>query len=179
MAGKKQEKKENYTRERRPVTMPAGRPFGTMKYDTVEDLDKGIEEYFRECDKKGKPYTLEGLAYSLNIDPRTLNNYGNEGYGEGKFFPSVYRARCRCLAYKAERLYDKDGVQGAKFDLVNNSERMGGLRYADRDTLTRWSKRLILPRSHSWMICNSGFPPLPRVNEYPLNSAQKDENAVL
>ena len=112
--------------------MPAGRPFGTMKFDTVEELDNGIEEYFRECDKKNKPYTLEGLAYSLNIDPRTLNNYGNEGYGEGKYFPSVYRARCRCLAYKAERLYDKDGVQGAKFDLVNNSERMGGLRYADK-----------------------------------------------
>ena len=103
-----------------------------MKYDTVEELDNGIEEYFRECDEKNKPYTLEGLAYSLNIDPRTLNNYGNEGYGEGKYFPSVYRARCRCLAYKAERLYDKDGVQGAKFDLVNNSERMGGLRYADK-----------------------------------------------
>lgn len=42
-----------------------------------------------------------------------------------------------CLIYstKEKRLYDKDGVQGAKFDLANNSERMGGLRYADRQEM--------------------------------------------
>lgn len=108
------------------------RPFGTFKYDNVNDLEKGIDNYFQEQDEKGKPYTMEGLAYALNIDVKTLSNYGhNENY-----FPSINRARQKCLVYKAERLYDKDGVQGAKFDLVNNSERMGGLRYADRQEMS-------------------------------------------
>ena len=107
------------------------RPFGTLKYDNVDDLENGIDKYFQEQDEKGKPYTMEGLAYSLNIDVKTLSNYGrNENY-----FPAINRARQKCLVYKSERLYDKDGVNGAKFDLINNSERMGGLRYADRQEM--------------------------------------------
>ena len=107
------------------------RPFGTLKYDNVDDLENGIDKYFQEQDEKGKPYTMEGLAYSLNIDVKTLSNYGrNENY-----FPSINRARQKCLVYKSERLYDKDGVNGAKFDLINNSERMGGLRYSDRQEM--------------------------------------------
>lgn len=104
------------------------RPFGTLKYDNLTDLEKGIDQYFDDCNVRGKPYTMEGLAYSLDITTVTLMNYGrNEDY-----FSAINRARQRCLQYKAERLYDKDGVQGAKFDLTNNSERMGGLRYADK-----------------------------------------------
>lgn len=127
----------------------AGRPFGTFKYDSLEALEKGIESYFADCeakpvldddgnimtDKSGRPVfypsqppTLEKLALYLNISVRTLCNYtGNPDY-----LPAIQRARERCLAYAAERLYDKDGVQGAKFYATNNSERMGGLRYAER-----------------------------------------------
>ena len=108
--------------------MPAGRPFGIFKYDSLEALEEGIEKYFADCDEKGKPYTMGGLALSLNIDDKTLCNYGHND----KYFHAVNRARQKCLAYKQERLYDKDGCNGAKFDLINNSERMGGLRYAER-----------------------------------------------
>ena len=48
------------------------------------------------------------------------------------YFPAIHRARQRCLTYAESRLYDKDSVNGAKFYLTNNAERMGGLRYADR-----------------------------------------------
>lgn len=112
--------------------MPAGRPFGTLKYDTVGALEQGIDDYFADCDDKGKPYTMTGLALSLNLDVRTLVNYGNENYADGKYFLAINRARQKCIAYSEERLFDKDGVQGAKFSLSNNSERMGGLRYADK-----------------------------------------------
>ena len=108
------------------------RPFGTFKYDNLQDLETGIDNYFDDCDARNRPYTLEGLAYSLNIDVRTLCNYGQmEDY-----FPAINRARQRCLQYKAERLYDKDGVQGAKFDLCNNSARMGGLAYSDKQEVS-------------------------------------------
>ena len=38
----------------------------------------------------------------------------------------------RVIDYSEARAYDKEGSNGAKFMLTNNSERMGGLRYADR-----------------------------------------------
>ena len=108
------------------------RPFGTFKYDNVEDLEKGIDAYFAERDESGKPYTMTTLALALNIDAKTLTNYGqNEDY-----FPAINRARQKCVGYAEDRLYDKDGVNGAKFTLTNNSERMGGLRYADRQEVS-------------------------------------------
>jgi len=108
------------------------RPFGTFKYDNVEDLEKGIQEYFDAQDESGKPYTMTGLALALNIDSKTLSNYGQMD----NYFPSVHRARQKCINYAEDRLYDKDGVQGAKFTLTNNSERMGGLKYADRQEVS-------------------------------------------
>ena len=136
--------------------MPAGRPFGTFKFESVEELDACIEDYFSDCeakpvldkdgkqitDKNGnpmffpsKPPTVTGLGLALNISPQTLCNYSDENYAGGKYLESIKRARLRCLDYKESRLYDKDGVNGAKFDLINNSERMGGLRYADRQEI--------------------------------------------
>lgn len=112
--------------------MPAGRPFGTFKYDNLEDLEKGIDKYFDDQDDKGKPYTLEGLALALNISPKTLWNYGENP----KYLPAISRARDRCINYAAERLYDKNGANGAKFYLTNNAERMGGNKYSDKQEFT-------------------------------------------
>ena len=108
--------------------MPAGRPFGTFKFDSLEELEKGIEEYFTKQDINEKPYTLEGLALALNISAKTLYNYSENP----KYLPTISRARERCINYASERLYDKNGTNGAKFYMTNNSERMGGLRYSDR-----------------------------------------------
>lgn len=84
----------------------------------------------------GKPYTLEGLSLALNITPQTLCNYGSKDYAEGKYFETINRARIRCIEYASSRLYDKEGSNGAKFYLTNNAERMGGLRYADRQEVS-------------------------------------------
>ena len=108
------------------------RPFGTLKYNNLEDLQNGLDNYFDDCDTKGKPYTMTGLALSLNIDVKTLTNYGQKD----DYFPAIHRARQKCIAYAEDRLFDKDSVQGAKFTLTNNSERMGGLRYADRQEVS-------------------------------------------
>ena len=108
------------------------RPFGTFKYDNLPDLESGIDKYFAECDAKEKPYTMTGLALSLNIDVRTLTNYGEKE----DYFPAIHSARMRCIGYAEDRLFDKDGVQGAKFTLTNNAERMGGLKYADRQEVS-------------------------------------------
>ena len=113
-----------------------GRPFGTLKFDSLEALETGVDNYFADCDDKEKPYTLEGLSLALNITPQTLCNYGTKDYADGIYFDAVNRARIRCIGYASDRLYDKDGVNGAKFYLTNNAERMGGLRYADRQEVS-------------------------------------------
>ena len=62
-----------------------------LKYKDEKELEKGIEEYFEDCDKREKPYTISGLAYSLGIDRRTLLNYSKNE----KFFPFVKKAKDR------------------------------------------------------------------------------------
>lgn len=128
---KDQEQKQEQKEKRKP-----GRPFGTLKYDNLEDLEAGINRYFADCDDKNKPYTVTGLALALNIDNKTLCNYGSADYNNGDYFHAINRARQRCIEYAEDRLYDKDGVNGAKFYLTNNAERMGGLRYADRQEVS-------------------------------------------
>ena len=112
--------------------MPAGRPFGTFAVN-IEDLQDEIDKYFAGQDAAGKPYTMTGLALALNVTPQTLANYGKEGYADDpKYFDAISRARLRCVSYLEERADSKDGVQGAKFMLVNNSARMGGPAYSDK-----------------------------------------------
>lgn len=98
--------------------MPAGRPFGTFKYDDIHDLQSGIDDYFAECEDKGKPYTMSGLALSLNITRQTLINYGRKD----KYFDPISHARERCQAYAEAALYDNKAANGAKFVLSNNYE---------------------------------------------------------
>lgn len=46
-----------------------------LKYPDLEKFSQRIEQYFNECDERDKPYTVEGLAYSLDINRQTLLNY--------------------------------------------------------------------------------------------------------
>ena len=48
-----------------------------LKYKSAEELQKGIDKYFQECDEKEKPYTMSGLALSLGIDRTTLIRYSD------------------------------------------------------------------------------------------------------
>jgi len=68
---------------------PGGRP---LKYQTVEELQTAVDNYFTECDNKiivkqhahskgitevktPTPYTIAGLARALEVDRDTINNY--------------------------------------------------------------------------------------------------------
>ncbi len=110
-----------------------GRP---MLYDNAEDLQKDIQAYFDSCwqykfNKDGEvvvdeygnpiwmqtiPYTMSGLALAIGMDRRTLLNYEKRD----EFFPTINEARKIVERYAETRLYDKDGVNGAKFNLQNN-----------------------------------------------------------
>lgn len=93
--------------------MARGRP---KIYNSVEELEKDIEEYFKDCDKKKKPYTISGLAYFLDMDRKTLLNYSkNED-----FFPTIKKAKLKIESQLEECLYRLGNNSGVIFNLKNN-----------------------------------------------------------
>lgn len=114
-----------------------GRP---PMYKTVEEIQEKIDAYFDECkgrvltgddgevfrDKYGvpvfvdvRPPTITGLALALGFNSRqALLNY----QAKKEFNDTILRAKARVECYAEERLFDKDGANGAKFSLANNFE---------------------------------------------------------
>ena len=115
-----------------------GRP---KKYNTAEEMQKVIDEYFESCFKEDlkfnsdkqyyepkrdyegnvikyqyKPFTITGLANALGLTRQSLLNYAKEE----EFFDTITRAKQKVEEYVEERLFDRDGVNGARFNLVNN-----------------------------------------------------------
>lgn len=108
------------------------------KYKTPEEMQKVIDAYFAECEgvylrdedgnieidkhgdpiiTKAKPLTITGLALALGFTGRqALLNYE----GKPAFVDTIKRAKSKIEQYAEERLFDKDGVNGAKFNLSNN-----------------------------------------------------------
>jgi hypothetical protein len=101
-------------------------------------MQEAIDSYFERCngealrDDEGelilnkygqpviinqKPPTVTGLALALGFNSRqSLLNY----QGKKQFMDTVTRAKAYIEEYVEGRLFDKDGVQGAKFSLINN-----------------------------------------------------------
>jgi hypothetical protein len=114
-----------------------GRP---PMYKTKEEIQEKIDAYFKECegkvytDSEGKPVldkygmpvmigvrplTITGLALALGFNSRqALLNY----QAKPEFNDTIMRAKAQVERYAEERLYDKDGANGAKFSLANNFE---------------------------------------------------------
>lgn len=87
-----------------------------LKYKNKNDLQKGIDEYFRNCDKNEKPYTMTGLAISLGIDRITLINYGKRDL----FSTLIKNAKARVEEQLEESLYRLGNNSGVIFNLKNN-----------------------------------------------------------
>lgn len=107
-------------------------------YNTAEEIQEKIDAYFEECkgevlydsdgnpmvDKYGnvirvgvRPLTITGLALALGFTSRrALLNY----QGKDEFVHTITRAKAQVERYAEERLFDKDGANGAKFSLANN-----------------------------------------------------------
>lgn len=112
-----------------------GRP---PKYKSAEEIQQKIDKYFEDCegypltdengkqvyDKFGKPIILDrhpltvtGLALALGFSTRkSLLEY----QGKKEFVNAITRAKARVEQYAEERLFDRDGSNGAQFSLRNN-----------------------------------------------------------
>lgn len=112
-----------------------GRP---LKFNSKEEMQDLIDKYFSECkgeilkdnngeavlNKNGlpivinsKPPTITGLALALGFQSRqALLNY----QGKKEFNDTILKAKSRVEEYAETRLFDRDGVNGAKFSLEYN-----------------------------------------------------------
>lgn len=121
---------------------PVGRP---PKFETVEQLEKLIENYFNSCheevwiqqqDEEGnvigwepvldrhgnirtslvRPYTISGLAVHLDTSRQTLLEY----QGKEEFIDTIKRAKDKIENYAEESLFTSKQTAGVIFNLVNN-----------------------------------------------------------
>jgi hypothetical protein len=107
-----------------------GRP---LTFKTEKELQEKIDEYFAYCDNRVKniyvkevgdnvpisypePYTMSGLAEYLDIDRKTLVNYGNRD----KYFLTIKRARAKVEHDLEVRLLESRTPVGVIFNLKNN-----------------------------------------------------------
>ncbi len=116
--------------------MPRWDKKGLPQYESKVMVERLIQGYFEKCrgepllDEEGnmiyqrngeptmvgaKPPTVAGLAHALGF----LSRQDFLEY-KGKFAEVIARGRLMLEQYAEERLYDKDGLQGAKFTLTNN-----------------------------------------------------------
>lgn len=92
-------------------------------YKTVGEMDEAIDKFFEECDEKGDPYTISGLALALNFNSRRalLEYLDMEDINGEPYSPSIKRAKAKCEAYVEKGLLNgKCNATGAIFNLKNN-----------------------------------------------------------
>lgn len=90
-----------------------GRP---KKYQSVEEVERILDNYFVDCDNKEKPYTVTGLALALEMGRQQLLDYGKDE----KFHDTIKKAKLKCEQYAEERLFGGGQVAGVIFNMKNN-----------------------------------------------------------
>ena len=128
------------------------------KYTDPDTLQAKVDEYFELCegkvvtdgygmpmlDKYGnpivinqRPLTVAGLAYHLGFKSlHSIYDYK----GKKQYQDIITRALFRIQVYTAERLFDKEGCNGAKFSLQNNFKQ----DWADKSAEDDSGKEIIL-----------------------------------
>ena len=94
--------------------MAGGRP---KKYTKAEEMQKKIDAYFEDCEEREAVYTVEGLAYWLDMDRQSILNYSKEK----EFFGTIKKAKAKILR-QLQELAAKGGYNAtmAIFNLKNN-----------------------------------------------------------
>lgn len=93
------------------MSNPVGRP---LKFKTVEELQAQIDAFFADCDAKGEPYTITGLALFLRTSREILMEYE----GRDKFTNTIKEAKMKVQKGYEQRLISR-GNAGDIFALKN------------------------------------------------------------
>lgn len=85
-------------------------------YNSVEEFDKKVVEYFDLCDENKEPYTITGLAYHLGFESRqSLYNYEKNI----EYYYSIKRAKLLIENDYEKGLRTDKSSTGAIFALKN------------------------------------------------------------
>ena len=75
-------KKRTSSKKIEKVIKINGRP---KKYNSPEQMQKVLEEYFNTCTKKNIPFTITGICIALNLSREALRLYEKDE----KFFDTI------------------------------------------------------------------------------------------
>lgn len=93
--------------------MKRGRP---KAYNDIEDMQKKIDNYFKECKLDKEPYTITGLCIALDICRDTLSEYMKDE----KFSDTIKKAKLKVENDLEKRLITDSSTTGIIFNLKNN-----------------------------------------------------------
>lgn len=85
-----------------------------LKFQSVEELQKKIDEYFDSCNEESEPITITGLALALDTSRETLCNYEEKA----EYFDTIKRAKLR-VQHAYEKRLVRRGNGGDIFALKN------------------------------------------------------------
>lgn len=102
-------------------------------YTNKEQVQQIIDEYFKLCDEKDKPYTMSGLAYALNMSRQSLINYSKDE----EFFDTIKKAREKVEIMLEESLYRLGNNSGIIFNLKNNYGWRDNIEVTDKHELSK------------------------------------------
>lgn len=85
-----------------------------LKFKTVEELQKKIDDYFESCNEEFEPITITGLALALDTSRETICNYEEKA----EYFDTIKRAKLR-VQHAYEKRLVKRGNGGDIFALKN------------------------------------------------------------
>lgn len=106
-----------------------------LKYKDVKQVEKIIQDYFTDCDRRQAPYTMIGLANALDVNRITLYRYNdyknvdNDTISEADTLTEQTKKQlCNIISqavdkieqYTVEKLFDKDTYKGSQFLLACN-----------------------------------------------------------
>lgn len=80
-----------------------------------EQLQKRIDEYYQDCRQRGVALTFAGLAAFLEVDRKTIYNYGQKD----AFFPTIKKAKQKIEASWEEHSFTKDANASSIFVMKN------------------------------------------------------------
>lgn len=135
-------------------------------FSSPEQLQAEVDQYFESCygplidwkknelvyDKNGEivqvqvePFTVAGLAYHIGVPTETLDKITWGWYDdlddttdEDKLYSAILkRAKQRINLYAEKRLYDREGVVGAKFVLDHHFKMIGQKESAEIAALNK------------------------------------------
>ena len=95
---------------------------GTLEdsYPRAALLRKRVNQYFEDCDAKGKHYSVPGLGLFLGLRTKIIINFNNEDEEFMEHRRIIDYALQRIEAYVANRLFETKGsTKGTEFLLQN------------------------------------------------------------